>query len=76
MAMHPNKQKAIAALLIAHGKPSMAPAMGDSDESSESDSAGPHEGHMAAAEDMMKAIKSGDVEEFAHALHAYIEMCD
>lgn len=73
--MKMGSKKPLAALIIAKMKPK--DEHGSEEESSEHEAPSdePSEGHMAAAQEMMDALKKGDKEEFAEALHSFIEMC-
>ncbi len=70
--------RAIASIMLAHGDRKGDPEATDdghgdgSQQHEEWD--GPHEGHIAAAEDMMKAMKEGNHQEAAAALHHFCTM--
>lgn len=77
MAMAP---KDIAEMLAAKvGAGASAPGGGDTEAApsgdGDGDEAGPDEGEMAAAEDMIHALKGGDAQSLASSLKAFIQMC-
>lgn len=66
--------KKTALLILAKKKPAGddAPPPPDSDSGSDGDDS---EGLKSAAEDVLSAVKDGDADALAEALHSFVEMC-